>query len=165
MLSLPASFQHFRLRVRFRFQPLLSKCFRFHKKLTASTASSFRFLFHIPVIDMILKRAKCDLNGVKITIFAAKLQKSPNSGGLYPSVTRLSCSGLFRTGGKLTIFVQKNIYFGFNPLSLSKTLVALLVAFTPAHRFFKRLYGPHTKRANKRCRAYISLFSKMNTKL
>ena len=30
------------------------------------------------MIDMVLKRAKCDLNGVKIAIFAAKLQKSPS---------------------------------------------------------------------------------------
>ena len=42
MLALPAPFQHFR----FRFRPLSSKCFRFHKKLTASTTSSLRF--HIP---------------------------------------------------------------------------------------------------------------------
>ena len=39
LLPLPAPFQHFRFRVRFRFQSLSSKCFRFHKKLTASTAS------------------------------------------------------------------------------------------------------------------------------
>ena len=38
LLPLPAPFQHFRFRVRFRFQPLSSKCFRFHKKLTASTS-------------------------------------------------------------------------------------------------------------------------------
>ena len=35
LLPLPAPFQHFR----FRFQPLSSKCFRFHKKLIASTAA------------------------------------------------------------------------------------------------------------------------------
>ena len=45
MLPLPAPFQHFRFRVRFRFQPLLSKCFRSHKKLTASTASASTSLF------------------------------------------------------------------------------------------------------------------------
>ena len=33
---LPTPFQHFRFRV--RFQPLSSKCFRFYKKLTASTS-------------------------------------------------------------------------------------------------------------------------------
>ena len=38
LLPLPAPFQHFRFWVRFRFQPLSSKCFRFHKKLTASTS-------------------------------------------------------------------------------------------------------------------------------
>ena len=40
LLTLPAPFQHFRFRVRFRFQPLLSQCFRFHKKLTASASTS-----------------------------------------------------------------------------------------------------------------------------
>ena len=42
LLSLPALFQHLRFRIRFRFQPLSLKCFRFrfHKKLTASTASA-----------------------------------------------------------------------------------------------------------------------------
>ena len=39
LLPLLAPFQNFR----FRFQPFSSKCFRFHKKLTAFTASSFRF--------------------------------------------------------------------------------------------------------------------------
>ena len=33
---------------------------------------------------MVLKRAKCDLNDVKIAIFAAKSQKSPSSWGLCP---------------------------------------------------------------------------------
>ena len=33
---------------------------------------------------MVLKRAKCDLKGLKIAIFATKLQKSPNSWGLCP---------------------------------------------------------------------------------
>ena len=45
LLLLLPHFQYFRFRVRFRFQPLPSKCFRFHKKLTVS-APSFRF--HIP---------------------------------------------------------------------------------------------------------------------
>ena len=36
------------------------------------------------IIDIALKRAKCDLNGVKIAIFAAKLQKLPSSCWLCP---------------------------------------------------------------------------------
>ena len=36
------------------------------------------------IIDMVLKRAKRDLNGVKIAIFAKKLQKSPCSWQLCP---------------------------------------------------------------------------------
>ena len=44
ILPLPAPFQRFR----FRIQPLSSKCFRFHKKLIASTASASSFRFHIP---------------------------------------------------------------------------------------------------------------------
>ena len=114
---------------------------------------------------MVLKVAKCDLNGVEIGIFAAKLQKSPYSWGSGPSVTRMSCNGLFSVGPKVDKFCAKNIYFWFKPLSLSKTLVALLVVFPPAVRFFKRLYGPHTKQANKCCRAFVCLFSKMNTHL
>ena len=106
---------------------------------------------------MVLKRAKCDLHGVKAAIFPVKIT---NSWGCAPSVTRLSCNGSFSTDLNYTIFAQKLFT---EPLSLSKTLVALLVAFIPAHRFFKRLYGPHAKRANKRCQAYISLFLKMNT--
>ena len=64
---------------------------------------------------MVLKRAKCDLIDVKIAIFAAKLQKSPSSCGLSPSVTRLSSNGLFSTGPKLDNFCAKNIYFWFKP--------------------------------------------------
>ena len=47
---------------------------------------------------MVLKRAKCDSNSVKIAIFAAKLQKSPSSRA--PYVTH----GLFWTGPKLDYF-------------------------------------------------------------
>ena len=100
------------------------------------------------------KSAKCDLNGVKIAIFAAKLQKSPSS-CLLENVTCLRSNGLFSTGPKLDNVWAKNIYFWFKPLFFSKTLVALLVAFTPADIFFKRLYRPHAKLANKRCRAYM----------
>ena len=56
---------------------------------------------------MVLERAKCDLNGVKIAIFPAKSQKSPNSWGSAPSVTRFSCNGLFNTGPKLDNFYAK----------------------------------------------------------
>ena len=66
---------------------------------------------------MVLKRAKCDLNGVKIAIFAAKSQKSPNSCGLCPSVKRLSCKGLFSTGPKLDNFLQKTSPVVQDPLS------------------------------------------------
>ena len=57
LLPLPAPFQHFRFQVCFRFQPLSSKCFRFPKKVTAS---SFRFRFHVPVYNNELcKRIGC----------------------------------------------------------------------------------------------------------
>ena len=56
----------------------------------------------------------------------------PAAGGSAPSVTRLSCIGLFSTGSKLDNFCAKNIYFWSSPLSLNKTLVMLLLAFTPA---------------------------------
>ena len=65
------------------------------------------------IIDMVLKRAKSDSNGLKIAIFAAKSQKSPSSWAL--SVTRLSSNGLFSTGPKLDNFCAENIYFWFKP--------------------------------------------------
>ena len=64
---------------------------------------------------MVLKRAKCDLNGGKIAIFAAKSQKSLAAGSSAPLVTRLSCNGLFSTGPKLDNFCAGNIYFWFKP--------------------------------------------------
>ena len=64
---------------------------------------------------MVLKRAKCDLNGVKTAIFAAKSEKSSGSWGSAPSVARLSCNGLFNMGPKLDNFYAKNIYFWFKP--------------------------------------------------
>ena len=45
------------------------------------------------------------------------------------------------------------------------TRTTLLVAFTVADTFFKRLYGPDTTRAKKRYRLYTSFFSDMNKKL
>ena len=78
--------------------------------------------------------------------------------GSAPSVTRLSSNGLLNTGPKLDSFCAKTFTFGSIPISFSKTLVALMVAFTCADRIFKRLYGPHTKRANKSYRANKSLF-------
>ena len=102
---------------------------------------------------------------LKLLFLPQNRKNHPAAAGSAPSVTRLSSNGLFSTGPKLNNFCAKTFTFGSSPLSLSKTLVALLVAFTPADRFFKRLYWPHTKRANKRCRTYMSLFSKMNTEL
>ena len=60
---------------------------------------------------MVLKRAKCDLNEVKIAFFAAKSQKSPAAWGSAPSLTRLSSNSLFSRGPKLDNFSAKNIYF------------------------------------------------------
>ena len=73
------------------------------------------------IIDMVLKRAKCDLNGVKIAIFAAKMQKSPAAGSSAPSVTRLSCNVLFSTDPTETIFVQKTFTFGSSSSLLAKS--------------------------------------------
>ena len=67
----------------------------------------------------------------------------PGAEGSAPYVTRLISNGLFSTGPKLDNFCAKNIPFGSRPFSLSKILVDFLVAFTPANKFFKRLYGPH----------------------
>ena len=85
---------------------------------------------------MVLKRAKCDLNGIKIAIFAAKSHKLPSSWGLCPSATRLSSNGLFNTGPKLNNFcAKKHLLLVQAPSLLAKTLVTLLVAFTPADIF------------------------------
>ena len=62
---------------------------------------------------MVLKRAKCDLNDVKIAIFPAKTQKSRSSWGLGPSVTRLSCNGLITTEPKLDNFWAKKRFLLF----------------------------------------------------
>ena len=67
---------------------------------------------------MVLKRAKCDLNGVKIAIFAVNCKNHAAAGGSGPSATRLSCNGLFSTGPKLNNFCAKNIYFWFKPFPL-----------------------------------------------
>ena len=69
------------------------------------------------IIDMVLKRAKCDLNGVIKSLFLPKNRKNhPAAGGCAPYVTRLNCNGLFNTGPKLDNFCAKNIYFWFKPL-------------------------------------------------
>ena len=96
---------------------------------------------------------------LKSLFFPAKSQKSPSGWGLCPhtpSVIRLSCNNLFSMGPKLDNFCGKKVTHGFIPLI--KILVALLVASTATDGFFKRLYGPHTKRAKKRCWRYVSLF-------
>ena len=78
---------------------------------------------------------------------------------------RPAAGGFVIRGLNQTIFGQKILLLVKAPFPLCNILVALLVAFTAADRFFKRLYGPHTKRAKKRCRPYASLFSDVNTKL
>ena len=80
---------------------------------------------------------------------------------------RLSSISLFSTGTKLDSFCakNKNKTFDSSPFPLSKILVALLIAFSAADKFFKRLYGPHTKRAKTRSRPYTSLFFKHECKI
>ena len=59
------------------------------------------------IIDMVLKRVKCDLNGVKIAIFAAKLQKPPSSGGLCPLCDTLDLQRFVHLGTKIRQFLCK----------------------------------------------------------
>ena len=59
---------------------------------------------------MVLKHAKCDLNGGKIAIFALKSQKSPISWGLYPLCDKLELQRFFSMGPTLDNFCAKNIY-------------------------------------------------------
>ena len=58
---------------------------------------------------MVLKRAKGDLNGVKIAIFAAKLQKSPSSWGLCPLCDTLELQRFVQHGTQIR---QKTFTFG-----------------------------------------------------
>ena len=62
---------------------------------------------------MVLKRAKYDLNGVKIAILPQNCKNHPAAGVFAPSVTSLSSNGLFSTGSKLDSFCTKNIYVWF----------------------------------------------------
>ena len=65
----------------------------------------------------LFKRAKCDLNGINIAIFAAKITQQLRA---LPPLTRLSCIGLCSTGPKLDNFCAKNIYFWFKSSLLPK---------------------------------------------
>ena len=56
LLPLPAPFQNFRIRVRFRFQPVSSKCFPFHKKLTASAYTSLLSMKQL-IVSSVKKQA------------------------------------------------------------------------------------------------------------
>ena len=56
---------------------------------------------------MVLKRAKCDLNGVKIAIFAAKSQKSPSSWGLCLLCDTLELQRFVQHGTKIRQFLCK----------------------------------------------------------
>ena len=53
MLPLPAPFEVLCFRVRFRFQPLSSKCFHFHENLTASTASASTSLLNMKQLSVL----------------------------------------------------------------------------------------------------------------
>ena len=64
---------------------------------------------------MVLKRAKWDLNSVKIAILPQNCKNHAATGGSALAVTRLSSNGLFSTGPKLDNFCAKNIYFWFKP--------------------------------------------------
>ena len=66
---------------------------------------------------MVLKRAKCDLNGVIQLLFLPQNRKNlPAAEGSASSVTRLMSNGLFSsTVPKLENFCAKNIYFWFKP--------------------------------------------------
>ena len=56
---------------------------------------------------MVLKRAKCNLKGVKIAIFAKKLQKSASSGGLCPLCDTLELQRFVQHGTQIRQFLCK----------------------------------------------------------
>ena len=79
---------------------------------------------------------------LKLLFFAAKLQKPPSGWGLCPqalSVIRLSCISLLSLEPKLDDICAKKFTFGSSPLSLSKILFALLVAFTPGDKIIQAI--------------------------
>ena len=57
LFPLPAPGRASRFRVRFRFQSFLSKCFRFHKNLTASTSTSLLSMKQLIVFSLKKKQA------------------------------------------------------------------------------------------------------------
>ena len=57
LLPLPAPHRICRFRVRFRFQPVSSKCFHFHKKLTASASASLFSMKHLILSSVKKKQA------------------------------------------------------------------------------------------------------------
>ena len=80
---------------------------------------------------------------LKLPFLQQNRKNHMTAGGSVPPETRLSGNGLFNTGPKLDNFCAKTFTFGSSPLSLCKTVVALLAAFTPANKIFKQLYlGP-----------------------
>ena len=104
---------------------------------------------------------------VKFLFLPQNYKNHPAAGGYAPGPplwyvwVAFVCSA---QGLTYTTFVQEKFTFGICTLPRSKILVALLVTFTAADKFFKWLHGPHTKRANKRCWAYSSIFSNKTSK-
>ena len=76
---------------------------------------------------------------LKLLFLQQNRKNHPAAGGSARSATRLSRNGLFSTGPKLNNFCAKTFTFGSSLLSLSKTLVSLLVAFTPADYIFEAI--------------------------
>ena len=104
---------------------------------------------------------------LKLLFVAAKSQKLPRRWELCPqapSVTSLSCIGLFSTGPKVDKFCAKKFTLGASPLPLSKFLVVLLVPFTAADRFFKQLHRPQKKQLINTARLIRLFFSNMHSK-
>ena len=108
---------------------------------------------------------------LKSLFFEAKITKNyPSARGSAPGpfcvtaeLRRFFEAKLVQQGAEIRqLLCKKKTTFGSSPLSVSKSLVALVIAITFAGRLFKRLHGPHTKQANKHCRTYTSLFSNIN---
>ena len=73
---------------------------------------------------------------------------------------RLSCIGLFSTAPKLDNFCAKKTTFGSSFLS-AKSWLRFWSHLLMQRDFSSNYMGGRRKRANKRCRAYTSLFSNM----
>ena len=121
LLPLPAPDRISRFQVCFRFQSLSSKCFHFHKNLTASTASASSFCFHNPAQYETAK------SGVEINFFNNLLVGQVISNAYLPKKIS-TCPKKIGTLSFEAVYFWKKIckmYFLAKTLNLHNTCILL----------------------------------------